>query len=103
LCHDNCYNFGLQKRERLKPAPKNEQQHASAKADAIEKKLKLKAGITTAMEKIEKIIKNLADVHEIPFDHACTLVHLGGRVFKDQRRPSIQNVYRYCLAHVEDG
>jgi hypothetical protein len=91
------------KKERPKPAPKTAEQRAAIKADSLQKKLRLKAGIKEAMGAIEKIIEDLADEHEIPFDHACTYVHLGGRVFKDRRRPSIQNAYRYCLARVEDG
>jgi ribosomal protein L7Ae-like RNA K-turn-binding protein len=90
------------KRQRPKPAPKSEEQRAREKADAAKKKVKLKAGITAATEAINKIIEDLADEHEVTFEYASTMVHLGGRVFKDRRRPSIQNAYWFCLACVED-
>ncbi|KAH9955333.1 hypothetical protein BGW80DRAFT_1258233 [Lactifluus volemus] len=91
------------KKHRPKPLPKSDQERASAKAQATEKKVKLNAAIKAAIEVIDKIIEDLADEHEITFDHASTMVHLGGRVFKDRRRPSIQNAYRFCLARIEDG
>jgi hypothetical protein len=71
------------KKERPKPAPKTVEQHAAVKADALQKKLRLNVGIKEAMGAIEKIIEDLVDEHKIPFDHACTYVHLGRRVFKD--------------------
>jgi hypothetical protein len=76
---------------------------AQDKADALAGKQKLKADIAAAIEAIDRIIEELADEHEITFERASTLVHLGGRILKDRRRPSIQNAYRFCLARVEDG
>lgn len=91
------------KKQHLKSAPRSEEQRASAKADAALKKVKLKVAVDVASEAIDRIIEDLADEHNLTVEYASTLVHLGGRVFKDRRRPSIQNAYRFCLARVEDG
>jgi hypothetical protein len=40
--------------------------------------VKLNAGIKTVIETIDKIIEDLIDEHEISFNHALTMVHLGG-------------------------
>jgi hypothetical protein len=66
------------KKYRLKPLSKSDQECASAKAQATEKKVKLNAAIKVAIEVIDKIIEDLADEHEITFDHASTMVHLRG-------------------------
>jgi hypothetical protein len=72
----------------------------------------LKAGVAAAIEAIDGIIEDLADEHEIAFEKASMLVHVGigdvGRVFDDRQRrhrrpPSIGNAYRFCRARVEDG
>jgi hypothetical protein len=83
--------------------PKTDEERAHQKADTIEKKIKLKVAIVVAIEAIDKIINDLVDEHRITFERASMLVHLGGCIFKDRRRPSIQNAYQFCLAHVEDG
>ncbi|KAI0246838.1 hypothetical protein BJV78DRAFT_1286066 [Lactifluus subvellereus] len=87
---------------RAKPAPKSDEQRTKEKEDNIARKMKLKAAIDIAISQIDDIIETLADEHNIAFDQACSYVHLGGRVFKDRRRPTIQNAYRFCWAQVED-
>jgi hypothetical protein len=73
----------------------------------------LKAGVAAAIEAIDGIIEDLADEHEIAFEKASMLVHIGigngnvDRVIEDPRHPrpppSIGNAYRFCRARVEDG
>jgi hypothetical protein len=91
------------KKDQRQTVPKTDGKHAREKADVLEKKLKLKIAIAAAVESIDKIIGDLVGEHGIPFEHASTMVHLGGQVFKDQHHPSIQNIYQFYLAHVEDG
>jgi hypothetical protein len=91
------------KKDRRRAVPKTDEERARQKADKIEKQIKLKVAIAAAIDTIDTIINDLADEHRITFERASMLVHLGGRVFKDRRRPSIQNAYQFCLARVEDG
>ncbi|KAI0245000.1 hypothetical protein BJV78DRAFT_1159290 [Lactifluus subvellereus] len=93
----------VKSKARAKPAPKSDEQHAREKEDNITRKMKLKAAIDTAIGQIDDIIGALADEYNIGFSQACSYVHLGARVFKDRRRPTIQNAYRFCWARVEDG
>jgi|SRR6266850_5565576 len=76
-----------------------------AKEEAQQKSLK--AGVAAAIEAIDGIIEDLADEHEIAFEKASMLVHIGignvDRVIEDPRPPSIGNAYRFCRARVEDG
>ncbi|KAI0257914.1 hypothetical protein BC834DRAFT_848213 [Gloeopeniophorella convolvens] len=88
---------------RPKPVPKSAQQKEKEKLDAENKKIKQKEAVRVAIDATTKIIKDLADENEFAFNHACHLVHLGGCVFKERRRPTIQNVFRFCSARVEDG
>ncbi|KAI0258203.1 hypothetical protein BC834DRAFT_847530 [Gloeopeniophorella convolvens] len=82
---------------------KTSEQRAQEREDAAAKKQRLNAAVASTVDQINTIIEALADEHNIPFDHACNLVHLGGHVFKERRRPTIQNAYRYCAARVDDG
>jgi hypothetical protein len=84
------------------PAPKTDKQRTQQKAQNIAKKQRLNTAICSTIEKIDELIGALADEYDIGFAQACNYVHLGGRIFKDRRRPSIQNAYRFCLARVED-
>jgi hypothetical protein len=92
------------KKSRVKPMkPKSEEQCTQDKSDTLARKQKLKAGIASVIEAINRLIEELADKHEITFEKASMLVHLSGRIFKDHQHPSIQNAYQFCLVHVEDG
>jgi hypothetical protein len=94
----------LKKKSRVKPAePKSKEQCTQDKSDMLARKQKLKAGIASAIEAIDRLIKELADEHEITFEKASTLVYLSGHVFKDHQQPSIQNAYQFCLMRVKDG
>jgi hypothetical protein len=88
---------------RAKSTTQTDQQRAQEKARNVDKKQRLNAAITATIEKIDDLIEGLADEYGINFSQACNYVHLGGRVFKDRRRPSIQNAYRFCWARVMDG
>jgi hypothetical protein len=88
---------------REKPAPKSNEQRARAKEDATARKRSLRIAVDVAIEQIDDIIEALAREQGIGFTQACNYVHLGGRVFKGRRRPTIQNAYRFCWARVEDG
>jgi Pup-like protein len=94
---------GVKSKPRAKPAPKSDEQRAKEKEDNLTRKTKLKAAIDVAIDQIDNIIEALADEYNIGFSQACNYVHLGGRVFKDRRRPTIQNAYSFCWARVEDG
>ncbi|KAI0245242.1 hypothetical protein BJV78DRAFT_1158872 [Lactifluus subvellereus] len=95
--------LGVKSRGRAKPAPKSDEQRAKEKEDNLARKMKLNAAIDVAINQIDEIIEALADEYNIGFTQACSYVHLGGRIFKDRRRPTIQNAYRFCWARVEDG
>jgi hypothetical protein len=74
----------LKKKSCVKPMePKSEEQCTQDKSDALMRKQKLKAGIASAIEVIDRLIEELTDKHEITFKKASTLVHLGGHIFKD--------------------
>jgi hypothetical protein len=83
--------------------PKSNEQRAQEKEHNLARKRKLKAAIDAAIEQIDDIIEGLAAETGIGFTKACNYVHLGGRIFKGRRRPTIQNAYRFCSARVEDG
>ncbi|KAI0247021.1 hypothetical protein BJV78DRAFT_1285900 [Lactifluus subvellereus] len=95
--------LGVKSKGRAKPAPKSDKQHAKEKEDNLARKMKLNAAINVAINQIDEIIEALADEYNIGFTQACSYVHLGGHIFKDCRHPTIQNVYRFCWAQVEDG
>jgi hypothetical protein len=95
--------LGVKSKGRAKPAPKSDEQRAKEKEDNLARKMKLNAAIDVAINQIDEIIGALADEYNIGFTQASSYVHLGGRIFKDRRRPTIQNAYRFCWARVEDG
>jgi hypothetical protein len=72
------------KKSCVKPTePKSKEQCAQDKSDMLMRKQKLKAGIASTIEAIDRLIKELADEHEITFEKASMLMHLGGCIFKD--------------------
>ncbi|KAH9966230.1 hypothetical protein BGW80DRAFT_1462373 [Lactifluus volemus] len=84
-------------------ARKSDEQRAQEKEHKLARKVKIKAAVDVAIDQIDDIIEGLAAETGIGFKQACSYVHLGGRIFKGRRRPSIQNAYRFCSARVEDG
>jgi hypothetical protein len=75
----------LKKKSHVKPVePKSEEQCTQDKSDALARKQKLKVGIASTIEAIDRLIEELTDEHEITFKKASTLVHLGECVFKDR-------------------
>jgi hypothetical protein len=84
-------------------ACKSDEQRAQEKEHKLARKVKIKAAVDVAIDQIDDIIEGLAAETGIGFKQACSYVHLGGRIFKGRRRPSIQNAYRFCSARVEDG
>jgi hypothetical protein len=64
----------------VRAKPKNEEQRAQEKSDAF-----AKTAISVAIENIDRVIERSPTSTRSRFKKACTLVHLGGRVFKDSR------------------
>lgn len=91
------------KTPRLKPAPRSDEQRAAEKADRLAKKVKLNEQIVQANEAIDKIIGQVSEDSGQPFDYIANLVHLGGRVYKNRRKPTIHNAISFASARVEDG
>jgi hypothetical protein len=74
-------------------APTTDQQRTQQKAHNVVKKQRLNTAISSTIEKIDELIGALTDEYNIGFSQARSYVHLGGRIFKERRRPSIQNAY----------
>ncbi|KAA1471646.1 hypothetical protein DENSPDRAFT_880658 [Dentipellis sp. KUC8613] len=91
------------KTPRLKPAPKTDEQRAAEKADRLAKKVKFNEQITQAISDIDKVISQVSEDSGQPFDYIANLVHLGGRVYKNRRKPTIHNAVSFASARIEDG
>ncbi|KAI0055189.1 hypothetical protein BV25DRAFT_1922016 [Artomyces pyxidatus] len=91
------------KRSRAKAAPKSDEQRAHEKAERFAADQRLHVALEAASDTIRELIDELAEQHNRSFDEISNLLHLGGHILKDRRRPAPHNALSYCWARFEDG